>query len=111
MKSAGSSVDTFALAPRHESPARAKERVGKHPRVKAYFLAPRLPAFEYEGGNLTVRLEIAMFSYPDKAMLGAYSVKLTQPDVSKPDPTSEDELVAMAAERAIEKFSKIVLSL
>jgi hypothetical protein len=111
MTSAGGTLDVFAFAPGHETPQRAKERVSKHPKVKGFYLAPRLPPFEYKDGNLTVRLEIAMFSYPDKAMVGAYSVRLTQPDVSKPDPDSENDLVTMCAERAIEKFSKIAATL
>jgi hypothetical protein len=111
MTSAGGGLGSFAFAPGRETPQRAKERVTKHPRVKAFYLAPRLPPFEYADGNLTVRLEIAMFSYPDKAMIGNYSVRLTQPDVPRPDPESENDLVSMAAERAIEKFSHIAASL
>ncbi len=111
MRGAGSELKAFAFAPSHETPGRAKERVSKHPRVKGYYLSPRLPPFDYTGGNLTVRLEIAMFSYPDKAMVGNYSVKLTQPDVPAPDVQSENELVSMAAERAMEKFAHIVTSL
>jgi HEAT repeat protein len=111
MVTAGGSNGSFAFAPGHETPQRAKERVGKRPKVKAFYLAPRLPPFDYSDGNLTVRLEIAMFSYPDKAMVGNYSVRLTQPDVTKPDPDSENDLVSMCAERAIEKFAHIALSL
>lgn len=111
MTSAGGTLGSFAFAPGRETPQRAKERVSKHRGVKAFYLAPRLPPFEYVDGNLTVRLEIAMFSYPDKAMIGNYSVRLTQPDVTRPDPESENDLVNMAAERAIEKFSHIAASL
>ena len=77
----------------------------------AFFLSPRLPPFEYADGNLTVKLEVAMFSYPEKAMLGAFSVRLTQPDVSSQDTSSENDLVALAAERALEKFSRIAPTL
>ncbi len=111
MVSGGSQVSTFALAPGHETPTRAKERISKHPKVKAFLLTPRLPPFEYADGNLTVRLEVAMFSYPERALLGSYTVRLTQPDVTKPDPSSENDLVSMAAERALEKFSKIAPTL
>lgn len=111
MRSAGGGIDSFALAPGHETAQRAKERIAKRPKVKGFYLAPRLPPFEYSDGNLTVRLEIAMFSYPDKAMVGNYSVRLTQPDVTRPDPDSENDLVSMCAERAMEKFSHIAASL
>lgn len=109
--SSGSNIPILALAPGRETPARAKERISKRPKVKAFFLAPRLPPFEYSDGNLTVRLEVAMFSYPEKAMLGNFSVRLTQPDVSSQDTSSENELVALAAERALEKFSRIAPTL
>ncbi|MGC4089586.1 MAG: HEAT repeat domain-containing protein [Polyangiaceae bacterium] len=109
--SSGSGIPSFALAPGHETPARAKERIAKRPKVKAFFLSPRLPPFEYSDGNLTVRLEVAMFSYPEKAMLGAFSVRLTQPDVASQDTGSENELVSLAAERALEKFSRIAPTL
>jgi hypothetical protein len=111
MAFAGTSLKGFTFAPFHETPMRAKERVAKHPKVKGFYLSPRLPPFDYADGNLTVRLEVAMFSYPDKAMVGNYTVRLTQPDVPKPDPVSENELVSMAAERAMEKFAHIVASL
>jgi hypothetical protein len=111
MKSAGSALDGVVFAPFHESQGRAKERLAKHPRVKGFYLSARLPPFEYTDGSLTVRLEVAMFSYPDKTMIGNYSVRLTQPDVAQADPQSENELVSMAAERAIEKFAHIVPTL
>lgn len=109
--SSGGNIPIVALAPGHETPAKAKERLSKRPKVKAFFLAPRLPPFEYADGSLTVRLEVAMFSYPEKAMLGAFTVRLTQPDVPKQDTSSENELVALAAERALEKFSRIAPTL
>jgi len=111
MVSSGSNIPIVALAPGHETPAKAKERVAKRPKVKAFFLSPRLPPFEYSDGNLTVRLEVAMFSYPDKAMIGNFTVRLTQPDVSSPDTASENDLVSLAAERALEKFSRIAPTL
>lgn len=111
MVSSGQTIPIIALAPGHETPARAKERIAKHAKLKAFFLSPRLPPFEYADGNLTVKLEVAMFSYPEKAMLGAFSVRLTQPDVSSQDTSSENDLVALAAERALEKFSRIAPTL
>lgn len=111
MVSSGGNIPIIALAPGHETPTRAKERMAKRPKVRAFYLSPRLPPFEYADGSLTVKLEVAMFSYPDKSMLGAFTVRLTQPDVPKPDTSSENELVALAAERALEKFSRIAPTL
>jgi hypothetical protein len=111
MQSAGNELGTFAFAPANETSTRASERLKKHPKVKAFFLSPRLGPFVYAGGNLTVRLEIAIFSYPDKALLGNFAVPLTQEDVPTTDVASENDLVNMAAERCIVKFAKIALGL
>jgi hypothetical protein len=74
-------------------------------------LSPRIGAPDYSGGNLTVKLEIAMFSYPDKALIGNYSTKLTEPGVSSPDKDSENDLIKTAGERALDKFSQIAAHL
>lgn len=58
-----------------------------------------------------MKLEVAMFSYPDKALIGNFNVKLTQPDAEPDDRESEKELVKMAAERAIQKFAKLAPTL
>ena len=48
-----------------------------------------------------------MLSYPDKVMLGQFSVKLTQEGVSSTNPQAEQELIAMAAESAdLQKFGE-----
>lgn len=111
MLTAGRSFPEFAFAPAWEDVSLAKRRLQGHPRVKAFYLSPRLPAFEYRSGDLVVRLEIALFSYPEKSLLGNFSVKLTQPDVQANDPESELDLVKTAAERAIQKFARLAPTL
>jgi hypothetical protein len=111
MLTAGKTIPTFAFAPAWEETASAKQRLARRPELKAFYLSPRLPPFEYSDGNLTVKLEIAMFSYPDKALIGNFNVKLTQPDVAREDRESEKDLVKMAAERAIQKFAKLAPTL
>ena len=111
MLTAGKSFPELAFAPVWEDTPLAKRRLEGHPRVKAFYLSPRLPAFEYSSGNLVVRLEVALFSYPEKALLGNFNVKLTQPDVEREDRESELDLVKTAAERAIQKFARLVPTL
>lgn len=111
MLSAGRSLDSFAFAPAWENTALARQRLGSHSEVKAFYLSPRLSPFDYSDGSLTVRLEIAMFSYPEKSLIGSFNVRLTQPDVAAEDVQSERELVKMAAERAMQKFAKLVPTL
>lgn len=111
MLTSGLDLEGFAFAPAFENPALAKERLGGRKELKAFYLSPRLPPFEYQGGNLTVKLEVAMFSYPEKALIGNFNVRLTQPDVEGEDPASEKDLVKMAAERAMQKFAKLAPAL
>lgn len=96
-----------AIAPSSETPDGAKKVLAAHKGLRSFYLSPRVGPIEYTGGNLKVRLEIAIFTYPDKAMLGNYAVPLTQEGVSGKDTASEDDLVKMAAERAMEKFPGI----
>jgi hypothetical protein len=107
MASAAVSQPMYAVAPVGETVADAKRRLGAHASVKPFFLSPRITAPDYSGGNLTVRLEIAMFSYPDKALIGNYTTKLTEPGVTSPDKDSENDLIKTAAERALDKFSQV----
>jgi len=107
MASAAAAMPIYAVAPPGETLADARRRLGAHASVKPFFLSPRISAPDYSGGNLTVRLEIAMFSYPDKALIGNYSTKLTEPGVTAPDKDSENELIKTAAERALDKFAQV----
>jgi hypothetical protein len=111
MAGAAQLLPAFAVAPSGETLVDAKRRLAPHGRVKSYFLSPRIGALDYSGGNLTVKLEIAMFTYPDKALIGNYSTKLTEPGVSQGDTESENDLIKTAGERALDKFTQIAAHL
>jgi hypothetical protein len=97
----------IAVAPVSETAADAKKRIASRAGLKAFHLSPRVGPIEYVGSDLKVRLEIAIFTYPDKNMIGNYSIPLTQQGMSGKDPTSEDDLLKMASERAMEKLAPI----
>jgi hypothetical protein len=97
----------FLAAPANESQADAKRRLGAHAGVKGFFLSPGVAAPDYSNGNLKVKIEIAMLSYPEKNLIGSYSVNLTEPGVSPGSTQNENELLKMAAERAVDKFANI----
>lgn len=101
------SANGIVIAPVTETPADAKRRLAANKSVRAFYFSPRVGPFDYADGNLKVRLEIAFFTYPEKALLGNFAVPLTQEGVSGRDTQSEDELVQMAAERAMEKLGPI----
>ena len=111
MAGAAALQPVFAVAPSGETLVDAKRRLLPHGGVKSYFLSPRIGAPDYSGGNLTVKLEIAMFSYPDKALIGNYTTKLTEPGVSPGDKDSENDLIKTAGERALDKFTQIAAHL
>lgn len=94
-------------APVSESPADAKRRLAARAAVKGFFLSPGVAPPDYAGGNLKVKIEVAMLSYPEKNLIGSYSVNLTEPGVSPGSTENENELIRMAAERAIDRFATI----
>lgn len=97
----------FLAAPANESPAEAKKRLAAHAGVKGFFLSPSVLSPDYANGNLKVKIEVAMLSYPEKNLIGSYSVNLTEPGVSPGSTENENELIKMAAERAVDKFAPI----
>lgn len=105
MIQAAGSLGGFAIAPEGETPDDAQELLAKHAGLKAFFLWPKVREPVYAGGNLTMRVELSIFTYPGKALKGAIPLKLTMPDVEPGDTDSEDQLIEMAAARAFEKFS------
>jgi hypothetical protein len=97
----------FVAAPAVETPAQAKKRLAAHSGVKGFFLSPGVLPPDYSNGNLKVKIEVAMLSYPEKNLIGSYSVNLTEPGVSPGSTENENDLIRMAAERAIDKFATI----
>jgi hypothetical protein len=96
----------FAIAPKDESLAQAKKKLAKFKRVRGFLLSPRVEKPRYANGNLMVKIDVAIFTYPTRNLKGSVGVPLTQQGVDSRDPQSEIELIEMAAERAMEKFSQ-----
>lgn len=97
----------FLAAPGNETPVDAKRRLRAHAQVKGFFLSPGVSPPDYAGGNLKVKIEVAMLSYPEKNLIGSFSVNLTEPGVSPGSTENENDLIRMAAERAVDKFATI----
>jgi hypothetical protein len=106
MEKAAQSFDGAVVAPADEKPADAKKLLAKFKKVKGFYLSPKVMEPRYQSGSLQIKVEIAIFTYPGKALKGNIPVKLTQEGVSGSDQDSEDELIKMASERAMEKFSQ-----
>ncbi len=105
---AAADLDGCIVAPRDETSTEAKAVVAKWKKLKSFFLWPKVQAPDYSSGNLTVRFEVAVFTYPGKALKGTIPLKLTMPDVRPGDKDSENELIRRAASSAFERFAENV---
>lgn len=106
MSKAAGNLDGYVIAPKSETTQEATKRLAKWKKLKAFYLSPKVLEPKYTDGKLQMKIDIAIFTYPGKALKGNIPVKLTQDDVSGKDTSAEDELLRMASERAIEKFSQ-----
>ena len=104
MAKAAGRMPSVALAPKGEAAPQATKVLGEHQSVTGYLLSTKIQPPKYTGGALKVKVEVAIFTYPARALKGSYGVGLTQPGVSSPDVPSENELYQAAAERVMEKF-------
>lgn len=103
-RSAAREAGGIAFAPANETPEKAKQRLAKYKSIRAFYLAPTVPAFDYSGGNLTVKVSIVVFSYPGRVMLGTFTRTASISGVDMGDTESEDELLRYAGESALKNF-------
>src|SRR5262249_42605099 len=82
----------YAVAPKGESAAQGGQIV-KGKKLKGYFLIATVEAPVYDGGSLTQVVRVSMWTYPDKALQGEFSPKLTQSGTNKGDTESENVLM------------------
>ena len=103
MREAVEASSDVLMAPSSESLAQAKKRLSLHKGVKGLYLLPRVGAPQYADKSLKLRIEIAYFTYPDKALLGMLGIPLSAQGVRGKSRDIEDQLIEAAAQRAIEK--------
>jgi hypothetical protein len=96
----------FQLAPSQgETPAQAKAVMSKR-NLKGYYLSVSVDKLDYSGGNLRVKVKIAVFSYPDKDLRGEVPASASIPGATPGDKSSEDMLMKAVAARATELFAQ-----
>jgi hypothetical protein len=103
------SLHGYAVAPQGETGATAR-RVIKQRSLRGYLLQTRVEAPRSNGSDLTIQVRVTMWTYPGKALQGEFSPKLTMSGASAGDKQSEDSLIKMAIERAIESFAQVTAS-
>lgn len=100
----------YAVAPKGETLAQGKKILnGK--KLKGFYLLATVEPAVYQGGNLTQVVRVSMWTYPSKALQGEFAPKLTQSGTPTKDVQSENVLMKMCVENAVETFQKIVASL
>jgi hypothetical protein len=100
------SLGGYAVAPAGEK-ADAAKRVVKRHHLKGYFLQASIERPQYANGNLTLQVRVTLWTYPGKALQGEFSPRLTMSGTSSGDTDSEDSLIKMALERAIDSFVQV----
>ncbi|MEO8796919.1 MAG: HEAT repeat domain-containing protein [Polyangiaceae bacterium] len=95
----------YQIAPAGEGGDSAKATIVKR-KLKGFYLSLSVDKFDYSGGNLRVRVRCSVFTYPGKSLLGEVPSGLTQSGVTQPDKSAEENLMQMAAERAVELFAE-----
>jgi hypothetical protein len=100
----------YAVAPKEETSAQALQIIqGK--KLKGYYLLATVEPPVYAGEELTQIVRVSMWSYPDRALQGELSPSFTQSSARMGDTKSEDALVRLCVERAIELFQKITATM
>jgi hypothetical protein len=99
------SLAKYQLAPANESADAARAVVARR-NLKAYYLSLAVDKFDYSDGNLRVRVKVAVSTYPGNDLRGEVPAGITQTGVSPGDKASEDNLMGMAAARAVELFAQ-----
>jgi hypothetical protein len=105
------SFQGYAVAPAGESSGAAKKVIKKHGSLKGFMVRTRVDAPHAEGDELVVQVGITMWTYPGGDLKASFSPKLRMQGASPGDRESEDSLVKMAIESAIENFAKQAASM
>ncbi len=107
MVSAMSRQRGYVVAPVGETPQQAKKRLRKHHHIDAYLLAATLHPPKYGGNQLSVRIEVELFGYPDKNLQGSVGRSSTMPGVGSKNKDKESELFTAVAKAAVAEFVKL----
>jgi len=100
----------YAVAPKAETTVQGGKIV-KSKKLKGFLLIATVESPVYDSGNLSQIVRVSMWTYPDKALQGEFSPKLTQSGTPKTDVESENVLMKMCVENAIETFQKVAASM
>jgi hypothetical protein len=95
----------YQVAPDGETPDAARAVIAKR-KLRGYYLGISVEKFDYSGGNLRIRVRIAVFSYPGRDLRGEIPAAATLPGVRPGDKGAEDRLLNAVAGEAAELFAQ-----
>jgi len=105
------SIRGCAVAPSGETSKAAKKILKGHGSLTGYLLRTRVEAPRADGDELVIQVGITMWTYPGGDLKGSFTPKLRMQGASPGDRESEDSLVKMAVESAVENFARQAASM
>ncbi len=93
------------VAPMKESEDAAKKAIASR-KGKGFYLSISVEKFDYSGGNLRVKVNIAIFSYPGKALIAPSGKAATMSGVAPGNHGAEDQLLEAVAGAAVKQFTE-----
>lgn len=103
------SIPKVAVAPDGEAAGSARAILSKY-RLKGYMLQAVVDEPEHDEGKLTMVVRVTMWSYPGKALEGAFTPRLSLPGAKAEDVEAQDMLIRAAVERAVDAFVATTLA-
>jgi len=100
----------FQIAPMREAPEAAKKAISAR-KAKGFYLSISVEKFDYSGGNLRVKVNIAIFSYPGKSLIAPSGKSASMAGVAPGSRGAEDQLLEAVASAAAKQFADNVGSM
>ena len=101
------SAPDVQIAPSKESPEAAKKVLSSR-KAKGFYLSVSVEKFEYAGGNLRVKVNIAIFSYPSRTLIAPSGKAATMSGVAPGNHGAEDQLLEAVSAAAAKQFTDSV---
>lgn len=106
MTEAASATTEVSVAPPAENVEASQKLLSEHPAVRGFLLATSVEQPQYQNGGLTVRLEVAIFTFPERNLKGSFSRQLGMQGITSRDVRAEDELIQAAAQSCLKLFAQ-----
>jgi hypothetical protein len=103
VSAAAKPLPEFAVLPPGQPLDAVQQMLTAHPGVRGFLLSAKISA-RYADGTLTVKIDTAIFTLPERNLQGTFSRTLSMQGVSGADRAAEDQLILAGATRSMETF-------